>query len=109
DCKATLPQLKEFTEGSHVYAKIEDKDLRKAVLEETFVKGLQHFLQFYTSGEGFRVLSSTKDSQLVYEQLSAIQYFFMKTRIFEGLSDLRILTRLERLLGTPETTEPPKA
>lgn len=109
DCKASQAQLKEFTKGLHVYKNIKDEDLRRAVLEETFVKGLQHFLQFYTSGEGFKVLSSMKDSQLVYDQLSAVQYFFMKTRIFEGLSDLGILTRLERLLSTPEPSEPPKA
>ncbi len=109
DCKASLAQLKEFTKGLHIYKNVEKGDLRKAVLEETFMKGLQHFLQFYTSGEGFRALSSTKDSQLVYDQLSAVQYFFMKTRIFEGLSDLRILTRLERLLGTPEVSESQKA
>jgi hypothetical protein len=99
DCKAPVDKLREITSGHPEYDQIPDHELRQHLLKRSFIDGLQRFLNFYARGAGRRALVNAPDSDVLYDQLRCVEDVFQKTKVFEGIGDIRVVGRLEKLLG----------
>lgn len=103
ECKYSPNQLTLFIQGHPDYKNLQGEELKRKLLEKTFINGFQHFLSFYQRGGGWEGgLAKSDYAGLLNQQFSTVESILRSTNVFKDLGDPETIRRMERLMRGTE-------